>query len=179
MAARCLRMGSGLQRLRSAPLGATCTQRFSLSRRRDLHSVLPILTSVAADSSAIAAATAPLVGPAVTQFLQISPPLAGQVMFASPMQAMRQFKQDGTTGAVSIIPYAAMAANGCAWTTYGALGADLTIMLPNASGCLFGALYCQQFNKYRDPEAVVLPHVGCAASLYTRIPILYHVYCLF
>ena len=46
---------------------------------------------------------------------------------------------------VSVMPYAAMAANGAAWCTYGALGYDLTIMAPNASGLLFGTYYCHQF----------------------------------
>ena len=90
---------------------------------------------------------APLVGPLAVQLLQISPPIAGQVLFLSPMQAMRIFRTSGTTGDVSAIPYAAMVCNGVAWTTYGAIGSDLTIMLPNASGAMFGLYYCQQFYK--------------------------------
>ena len=74
------------------------------------------------------------------------------------------------------MPYAAMAANGAAWCTYGALGYDLTIMAPNESGLLFGTYYCHQFYKYRNPEATVVPYfvgggsfaafaVGCASTL--------------
>jgi len=42
--------------------------------------------------------------------------LIWQVLFLSPLQAMRTFRVAGT-GDTSILPYAAMAANGCAWTT--------------------------------------------------------------
>ena len=77
---------------------------------------------------------------------------------------MRQFKADGTTGDVSPIPYAAMAANGFAWTTYGYLGGDYTIITANVSGCLLGLYYCQQFYQYRSPAAVVLPYYGGGAA---------------
>jgi solute carrier family 50 (sugar transporter) len=142
--------------------------RIARHAQRDLHSVLPLLGTIAAEAgtnaAAVATVAAPLVSPAVVTFLQVSPPIAGQVLFLSPMAAMRQFREEGTTGGVSIIPYAAMAANGLAWSTYGALGADLTIMLPNASGCVLGLYYTQQFYKYKAPDAVVLPYIGGATA---------------
>jgi len=97
-------------------------------------------------------------------FLSVSPGLAAQVLFLSPMQAVRQFRASGTTGAVSVMPYAAMAANGATWCTYGALGMDLTIMAPNFTGLLFGTYYCQQFFRYRAPDAVVVPYFAGGAS---------------
>jgi len=110
-----------------------------------------------------AVAEAAVLGPAVTQFLQMSPPLAGQVLFLSPMAAMRQFRADGTTGTVSCLPYAAMSANGVAWTTYGALASDLTITLANVSPALLGTYYCYTFYKHRAPDATALPYFGAAA----------------
>ena len=69
-------------------------------------------------SAAEAVATAqPLVGPAMASFLSVSPAIAAQILFLSPMQAIRQFRADGTTGPVSVMPYAAMAANGAALCT--------------------------------------------------------------
>jgi len=85
------------------------------------------------------------------------------------MQAMRQFRADGTTGAVSVMPYAAMAANGAAWCTYGALGGDFTIMVPNFSGFVFGSYYCHQFYSYRAPDATVLPYFGGAATFVAAV----------
>lgn len=82
---------------------------------------------------------------------------------------MRQFRADGTTGSVSVMPYAAMAANGAAWTTYGALSSDFTIMIPNFSGLLFGSYYCHQFYSLRSPEATVLPYFGGGAAFVAAV----------
>ena len=136
------------------------------SARRDLHSALPLLGTLAAKTTA---ATAPLVGSSAVTFLQISPPIACKVLFLSPMAAMGQFRADGTTGGVSLITYAAMACNGLTWTTYGALGSDLTIMLPNASGFILGLYYCQQFYQHRAPDAVVAPYLGVATAFSTAV----------
>lgn len=107
----------------------------------------------------------PLVGPGLVQFLQFSPPLAGQALFLSPMTAMSGFRANKSTGKISVLPYAAMTANGLAWTTYGALGGDLTIMLPNASGFVLGLYYCRTFHVYRSAEAVTTPYFA-GASLF-------------
>eukprot|EP00967_Tisochrysis_lutea_P000282 scaffold387_cov31-Tisochrysis_lutea.AAC.1 len=121
-------------------------------RGRSLHNLLvPSLAEPIALSAGL------------TQFLQVSPPLAAQVLFLSPMQAMSHFKAEKTTGSVSALPYAAMAANGVAWTTYGALGSDATIMLANIPPALLGSYYCYTFYQYRSPDAVTLPYFGGAA----------------
>ena len=163
--------------LRVAQRGGLAAQQLATtSARRDLHSALPLLGTLAAQGAAETSTTAmvavPLVGPAAVSFLQVSPPIAGQVLFFSPMAAMKQFRADGTTGAVSVMPYAAMAANGLAWTTYGALGSDLTIMLPNASGCVFGLYYCYQFYQYRGGLQLELEPTASDihAEMHGRIP---------
>jgi hypothetical protein len=132
-----------------------------LPRSRRLHEAIP----------AAAEAAAPLVGAGMAHFLSLSPPLAAQVLFLSPMQAIRQFRTDGTTGSVSSLPYAAMAANGVAWTAYGALGSDPTIMLANMPPALLGVYYCSVFYKYRADGAVALPYFAGAAAFSTAVAV--------
>jgi hypothetical protein len=139
-----------------------------LRAQRDLNTLFPI-TAVSAESAATAVAAKPLVAPAMASFLSVSPAIAAQILFLSPMQAMRQFRADGTTGAVSVMPYAAMAANGASWTTYGALSGDFTIMIPNFSGLVLGSYYCQQFYTHRAPDATVLPYFGGAVGFVTAV----------
>lgn len=148
------------------------------------------LVLVPAVAEAAAALVGPLVvGPALTHFLQaaqpvhravflslrysltplvsqVSPPLAAQVLFVSPLQAMATFRADGTTGSVSAIPYAAMVANGVAWSAYGLLGSDMSILLANLPPIVLGSYFCATFYRYRSPGAVLQPFVG-AAALFT------------
>ena len=156
---RSLTRGAGSASLLLRPQGTFAPDG---KQRREMHGFFA--AAAAEPAVAAAAVAAPLVGPAAVSFLSVSPGLAAQVLFLSPMQAMKQFREAGTTGDVSVMPYAAMAANGAAWCTYGALGSDLAIMLPNASGLVFGLYYCQQFYTYRDPNAMVLPYFGGGAA---------------
>jgi len=137
---------------------------------RTLHTflALPDESTVVA-SAAAAAAAAPLVGPSAVKFLSVSPALASQVLALSPLQAMRQFREQGSTGAVSIMPYAAMAANGAAWCTYGALASDYTIMIPNAAGLVMGSFYIKEFLTYRSEGAVVAPFLGGGAAFVAAV----------
>jgi len=140
-----------------------CTPRL-LSAQREFNSLVTI--------SAVPAATIavePLVSPGLASFLSVSPAIAAQILFLSPMQAMRKFRADGTTGAVSALPYAAMAANGASWTTYGALGGDFTIMVPNFTGLVLGSYYCHQFYTLKAPDATVLPYFGGGAAFVSAV----------
>ena len=87
----------------SAPIavgGVFCP---SNQQRRDIHhTVLAAVASAETVAAAAPAAAAPLVGPAAVSFLSVSPALAAQVLFLSPMQAMKQFKE---TGAVTKMLY--------------------------------------------------------------------------
>ena len=103
----------------------------------------------------------------VVSFLQVAPPIAAQIVFLSPLSAMRQFKKDGTTGDVSPIPYAAMAVNGFAWVLYGTLKGDMTIVLPNASGFLFGAYYVKTFSDFKAPHVNMTPYYGGVVAMCT------------
>ena len=164
-----LARSSTLVRARLArPTALVCAPRL-VRAQRELSTLFA--ASAIADSAAAVAATteaaAPLVGPNATYFLAVSPAIAAQFLFLSPMQAMKQFRESGTTGDVSVMPYAAMAANGAAWFTYGALGSDFTIMVPNVSGLVFGSYYCHQFYTHRAPDATVLPYFGGGAAFVT------------
>ena len=179
MLARSVRgLARRMPRVPPAPIACSSLLAPDDERRRGLHTLLAATAAAEVAASVPLAAAAPLLGPTAVSFLSVSPALAAQILFLSPMQAMKQFRESGTTGDVSVMPYAAMAANGAAWCTYGALGSDLTIMAPNASGLLFGTYYCYQFYKYRNPDATVVPYfaggtgfaalaVGAAATLDT------------
>jgi len=145
-----------------------CAPRLMRSQR-ELNTLLAAASEPVAAAATAAAVAKPLVGPMAVSFLSVSPAIAGQILFLSPMQAMRQFRESGTTGAVSVMPYAAMAANGAAWTIYGALSSDYTIMVPNFSGLLFGAYYCSTFYAHRAPDATVVPYFGGGAAFVAAV----------
>ena len=73
----------------------------------------------------------PALDPSIVKFLQVVPPLAFQVVILAPVQAIRRFREEGTTGSVSPVPYAAMCSNGAIWMSYGFLQGDPTIYLSN------------------------------------------------
>ena len=101
----------------------------------------------------------------VVKFLSVAPPILLQFVFFSPLSAVKAFRDSGTTGDVSIMPYTMMVANGTLWFTYGALLSNPTIMLPNITAIVMGAGYCATFLKYKSPQAVVTPYVASSAGL--------------
>ena len=84
--------------------------------------------------------------------LQVSTPLASQILFLSPLQVMETFRDEGTRDA-SALPYAAMVVNGVAWCAYGLTlpTPDLTIIAGNAGGVAFGLYYCGIFRTNMSP----------------------------
>ena len=113
------------------------------------------------------------------QFLQVSTPLASQVLFLSPLQAMSKFRLEGT-GDASALPYAAMVVNSAAWCFYGALASpapDLTILLSNVGGVVFGLYYCATFLRHMStgsdaPQLFVgaLAVVGAILAAAAQLP---------
>ena len=135
--------------------------------RRGLH--LPVLL----------ADTATAINPSLETFLKVVPPLAFQVVILSPLQAIRKFREEKTTGSVSPVPYAAMCANGAIWSTYGVMTNDPTIWAPNIPAFIAGAFYSQQFFAHRAPDAPpTLPVFagfgtvagGCATAALVQTP---------
>lgn len=104
-------------------------------------------------------------GPLVEQALTVLPPVLLQFVFFSPLPAVRQFHETGTTGDVSIMPYSMMVANGTLWFTYGAILSNPTIMLPNVTAIVMGTGYCYTFWRNRSPQAVTVPYLAGAAGL--------------
>jgi lipid-A-disaccharide synthase-like uncharacterized protein len=97
--------------------------------------------------------------------LQVSTPLASQILFLSPLQAMATFRDEGTRDASSL-PYAAMVVNGLAWCAYGLTlpTADLTIVAGNAGGVAFGLYYCGIFGKHMSPGSDAQTYFAGAAA---------------
>ena len=116
-------------------------------------------------TSILATASTTALPTAMISFLQVAPPVAAQIVFLSPLAAMKQFKEAGTTGDVSPIPYAAMCVNGFLWVVYGGLKGDMTIIAPNASGFLFGAYYVKTFAQYRAPSVNMTPYYGGTVAM--------------
>lgn len=122
-----------------------------LPDRRRNHGVRP-LSAIALD-------------PSVVSLLTVAPPVLVQLVFLSPLPAVKKFVDDGTTGDVSVMPYAMMCANGCLWGTYGLLLENPTIWAPNVTAVVAGAAYVAAFVRYQAPTASVAPYVGASAGL--------------
>ncbi len=75
-------------------------------------------------------------------------------------------QKDGTTGALSPLPFVSLLANCTVWSLYGALVGDPTVLVPNLSGALFGAYYTREFLKYSPttPLAVLAAGAGVVAA---------------
>ena len=136
---------------------------------------LPSLTTpvtvgkVTVGKGVLATSPAAAVSPLLAKFLMVAPPLAAQVVFLAPMGAMRTFKKEKTTGAVSPINLAAMCVNGIVWISYGAMRSDPTIWAPNITAFLFGSYYLYTFNQYKAKGVSMTPSLAgvAAASLAT------------
>lgn len=144
-------------------------------------------TRLANGRRAISELAGPALDPSIVKFLQVVPPLAFQVVILAPVQAIRRFREEGTTGSVSPVPYAAMCSNGaiwmsCKWPPFelgpiglksrliqcsprappdGFLQGDPTIYLSNIPALLMGGLYAQQFAAHRAPDAPSVLPVYC------------------
>merc|ERR1711920_802058 len=70
---------------------------------------------------------------------------------------MMRIVKDKSIGAMPLLPYSAMFANGTIWVTYGALLGNPAIWLPNMPAVFFGALYSAIFLKNTPTGADWLP----------------------
>lgn len=142
---------------------------FTTATALPIKTTAPIMTTAPSSVSfnSILATSTSTLSPAITNFLQVFPPLAAQVVFLAPLQAMKQFKIEGTTGDVVPIPYTAMCVNGIVWVAYGLLQGEPTIWAPNISAFCFGAYYVHTFNKYKADHINMTPQyasIGIAAA---------------
>jgi len=125
----------------------------------------PLMPEAASLTGAIFTESQHVLDERMAHFLSVAPPILLQVVFLSPLPAVKQFRDTGTTGNVSMMPYTMMVANGTLWFTYGALLSNPTIMLPNITAIVMGTGYCAAFWRYRSPQASVAPYVGASASI--------------
>mmetsp|Transcript_4875 Transcript_4875/g.11756 ORF Transcript_4875/g.11756 Transcript_4875/m.11756 type:complete len:318 (+) Transcript_4875:127-1080(+) len=91
--------------------------------------------------------------------LQILPPITSQIVTLAPLPTMKRFKDEGTTGNATPLPFSAMLVGGVIWCMYGRLTDDMTIMIPNVTTILFGIYYLVTFSRYRHPKTSLLLHV--------------------
>jgi len=109
--------------------------------------VAPAAQQTAVATSAIVKAGA-VAAPFWVSALQVLPPLAAQVVFLAPLEAMKTIKANNSTGNLPLVPYVSMAINGVLWMVYGALVSQPTIWAPNISGAIFGSYYWYTYAKY-------------------------------
>ena len=124
--------------------------RFSSRRPRQLPQNRDAFHSGRSRGIALSAMEAPQ---EAVRFLQCATPLASQVLFLSPLTAMGSFRAEGT-GDASSMPYAAMVTNGAAWCCYALTASpspDMTILLANLGGIVFGLAYCWTYRANMSP----------------------------
>merc|ERR1711934_233453 len=131
---------------------------------------IPALTVGAATIGSITpslcGATAEALSPGALYFLSTAPVLACQVLWMAPLPTIRTVQARGTTESLPPLPYFSMATNGYLWVAYGAAaGMDMTIMVPNLTGMLFGSYYCSQFIKYNSKEHNLQPYYAGSAAI--------------
>ncbi len=110
--------------------------------------------------AAAAVAPAPLVGPGLVKLFAVGAPIAAQVVFLAPVEAMMKVRKAGTTGDLPLTPYSSMAGCGMVWATYGYLLNDMTILYPNLSAIVLGSAYTAMYTKFAPPETSVMPHIA-------------------
>lgn len=101
--------------------------------------------------------------PLLVSLISIAPPIGFLGLQMSGFPTIQRILADGTTGALSPLPFVSLLANCTVWSLYGLLKSDLTVLLPNGIGLCTGAYYTYVFNKHTArPIGTVL---GGAATI--------------
>lgn len=85
------------------------------------------------------------------------PAMADHCVFLAPLTAMRQIKDENTTGKLPMLPYSTMFVCASVWTTYGLLASVPGIWMANVSGVVMGTYYIYTFCRYCPKDADWLP----------------------
>eukprot|EP00286_Rhodomonas_abbreviata_P025470 CAMPEP_0181300524 /NCGR_PEP_ID=MMETSP1101-20121128/6935_1 /TAXON_ID=46948 /ORGANISM="Rhodomonas abbreviata, Strain Caron Lab Isolate" /LENGTH=214 /DNA_ID=CAMNT_0023405765 /DNA_START=178 /DNA_END=822 /DNA_ORIENTATION=+ len=72
---------------------------------------------------------------------------------------MKKFKEEGTTGKATPLPFSAMVVGGFLWSLYGHLTSDMTLIAPNVTTIGFGCYYLFTFRRYRHPQTSLSLHI--------------------
>lgn len=114
-------------------------------------------------SSGLVIAAAPASASALHSFLSVFPPLCFGFLQVSGLKTVREIQAKKSVGELSPLPFVSLATNCVVWTLYGFLRSDMTIMLPNISGLLFGLYYTYQYRKYAQGGSINTFLGGAAA----------------
>ena len=96
----------------------------------------------------------------------------------SGMDPVRQIIKNKDIGVVSAIPFLALIVNGILWTYYGVLIDDLTVLISNATGIVFGCAYFVVFCCYanamiRRSNIRLCIGIGVLLAISIKVPILF------
>jgi len=116
-------------------------------------------------SKLITLPAAPLVSPVVKQFLAIAPPACFFFLQTSGLKTVSLIKKAKKTGDLSPLPFVSLYTNCIVWSLYGFLQNDMTVMLPNVSGALFGLYYTYVYHKYNTGPSLAPYYFGSTAII--------------
>jgi len=108
---------------------------------------------------------APIVSPFIKQFLAIAPPACFFFLQISGLKTVSIIKQAKKTGDLSPLPFVSLYTNCIVWSLYGFFQNDMTVMLPNVSGALFGLYYTYVYNKYNTGAPLTPYFAGSTAII--------------
>ena len=122
----------------------------------------------------------PELSPLAVKALSVTPPLCFIGMQFSGWPTIQRIKAEGTTGALSPLPFVSLAVNCAVWAMYGLLKHDKTVLLPNASGLLVGCYFSHVFAQHSVKSvasilaaaAAIVAAAGALASAGPQTPAL-------
>src|SRR5690606_24221084 len=80
---------------------------------------------------------------------------------------VQQIIRDKTTGQLPLLPFASLLTNCVIWSWYGFLLGDSTVMLPNLTGAICGAIYTAVYLRYATSSQ--LPLLATSAALISGV----------
>jgi len=90
--------------------------------------------------------------------LRILPVLGSQVVFASPLPGMITAYKLKSNGEMPMLPFTAMTCASAVWSAYAAVVSDMSILLGNITGVIFGSIYITIYVRNATSALRLLPH---------------------
>ncbi|KAL7752765.1 hypothetical protein RI367_001767 [Sorochytrium milnesiophthora] len=85
--------------------------------------------------------------------------------FLTSLSTMRKFRQQGSVGSASVVPFIAMFVNCTLWTKYGVLLGDTTVTSVNVVGLILSVYYTYTYYMYSDQQASHVERLVVYAAL--------------
>lgn len=128
-----------------------------------VSSLLAQTGAVCASSTAAAGASAGGAAGLFASVLTVAPPLAFFSLQLSGLKTVREIKRTGAVGALDPLPFVSLYTNCLVWSLYGGLLGDLTVLLPNLTGAMFGLYYTSVYRRYA--ERSLLPYYAGSGAI--------------